>query len=366
MEVNFRNYFILFVIVLTSVYFGSQLKKTNETLERKEDEELIQKYLLNETKAVEVKKVERPKLWIHTKYDLNARKWDSFGSRTSKNLNQPYLHLTIKSIIQHCGNDFHICLIDDDSFQHLIPDWVVPLNTLNGNFIKRAREYGIARLLHLYGGMVIPNSFVCLRNLMPLYKETLALGSGAPFVCENINHFANINHNEKRLLFAPDSFIMGCNKGDTVIGKWIDFLMANSGHHFQSQTDFLGDSSQWFMKAIEQRQMTLMDGMKVGVKTSKKQAIIIDHLIESGPLDLDDDCYGIYIPADELLSRPKLEWYAVLSIEELLKSKPIITKYLIQAVYTSYMDDLGISGPDSIKSMKLSYIIPSQVGGGGI
>ena len=46
-----------------------------------------------------------------------------FHSRNTNNLNQPYLHLTIQSIIDHCSNDFHICLIDDDSFSKLIPEW---------------------------------------------------------------------------------------------------------------------------------------------------------------------------------------------------------------------------------------------------
>ena len=123
MELNLRNYALLIVIVLTSVYFGNELRKANETLERKETDDLIQKYLLNSTPGVtktataaaaaplqdlktvsitEVAKETRPKLWIHMKYDTNARSWASFGSRNSTNLNQPYLHLTVKSFFLFC------------------------------------------------------------------------------------------------------------------------------------------------------------------------------------------------------------------------------------------------------------------------
>ena len=52
---------------------------------------------------------------------MNARWWKSFGSRNTKCLNQPYQYLTIKSIVDKCGEHFNICLIDDKSFEKLIP-----------------------------------------------------------------------------------------------------------------------------------------------------------------------------------------------------------------------------------------------------
>ena len=62
-----------------------------------EEYDLIKEYLLNESPLYGNN---RPKLWIHTKYELNARKWKDFSSRNSKDLNQDYLHLTIKTIIK--------------------------------------------------------------------------------------------------------------------------------------------------------------------------------------------------------------------------------------------------------------------------
>ena len=41
----------------------------------------------------------KPIVWIHIPYEINSRSWDSFYSRNSENLNQPYLYLTIESII---------------------------------------------------------------------------------------------------------------------------------------------------------------------------------------------------------------------------------------------------------------------------
>lgn len=364
MKVNIQNYVILFAILAITAYFGNQLVMVNQEIEKKDEMDLIRKYLLNEQNSFEVKKVERPKLWIHTKYEVNARKWSSFGSRNSTNLNQPYLHLTIKSIIQHCGNDFHICLIDDDSFRHLLPDWNISMATLADPFLTRAREYGMASLLHQYGGMVIPNSFVCFHNLMPLYKEYIA--GDVPFVCEKVNRHANVHHNEKRLLFVPDSYFMGCKKNDPVMLEYMDFLKASSGPHFQSQTDFLGDSTHFFLVAINAGKMTMVDGKLVGVKTAKRKTILLEELMETQPLDLDLTCFGIYVPQDELLSRPKYEWYAVLSTTELLNTKPILTKYIIQSLYTTFMDDEQQLTDNRLRNGTIAFVIPSQISGGGI
>ena len=90
-----------------------------------DDYKLIEQYLLNDSPLYGYN---RPKIWIHSKYELNARKWKDFQSRNSTDLNQPYIHATIKTIINHCGNDFNVCLIDDESFR---PAYLMKI--LNGN-----------------------------------------------------------------------------------------------------------------------------------------------------------------------------------------------------------------------------------------
>ena len=50
---------------------------------------LVRKYLLNETDSV----LGKPLLWIHTTHNINSRKWPSFYSRNTRQLNQPYKDL---------------------------------------------------------------------------------------------------------------------------------------------------------------------------------------------------------------------------------------------------------------------------------
>jgi len=57
--------------------------------------------------------------------------------------------------------------------------------------------------------------------------------------------------------------------------------------------------------------------------------------MEEGFLDLRKDTVGIYIPADEILTRPKYQWFAVLPSEQVLKTNSIIAKYLMASIADS-------------------------------
>ena len=61
-------------------------------------------------------------------------------------------------------------------------------------------------------------------------------------------------------------------------------------------------------------------------------------------LDLDKDAYGIYVPAEEVLARPKYQWLAYLSSEEVLKTNAVIIKYLkssaVDAVNEYFLDSV--------------------------
>ena len=68
-------------------------KLKNETDEQLEQYNMIQKFLLNDSSLA---RSDKPIIWIHLEFMKNSRLWSSFYSSTSYELNQPYLHLTIK------------------------------------------------------------------------------------------------------------------------------------------------------------------------------------------------------------------------------------------------------------------------------
>jgi hypothetical protein len=269
----------------------------------------------------------KPKIWIHTKYEINARNWIESHSRNTHNLNQPYLHLSIQSIIDHCGDDFHVCLIDDKTFSNLIPGWDVDVSTLAEPTKSQIRELALAKLIYLYGGMLVPNSFICTKNLKSIYAD--GLYGGRPFVCEAINRTANLLEQKQKTLFIPSLYFMGAKRDDPTIYELVEYLKSrNISLHSSHERTFLGDSSQWCLSAIRNQKMNLIGGERIGIKTKDRKQILLEDLMEEKDLDLSPDCCGVYIPADEVLIRTKYQWLAFISKQELLKSDIAISRYI--------------------------------------
>jgi hypothetical protein len=321
---NFTTYLITFSIILLSGYFANQIRNS---FQDNDEYELIKKYLLNDSPLYGFNK---PKLWVHSKYEMNARKWKSFQSRNSNDLNMPYIHLTIKSLINHCGNDFNVCLIDDETFSKLIPSWDIDLKTIAEPMRSRIREVGMMKLVYYYGGMVVPNSFLCMRNLIELYKD--GISGDNPFICENKNRAST------GPLFSPDTTFFGAEKNNKTVKSFIEYLKKRNTDHFNSEFEFLGDSSKWWMNAVKEGNVTMIDGKKIGVKTNKNKPILIDDVMGEDYLGLDPDTYGIYLPYEEILKRTKYQWFAVIGGDQLLNTNLVVAKCMKASLVDSAYD----------------------------
>ena len=323
---NISTYLVTGIVLIVASYFGNKYKSYFEP--DNDEYELIRKYLLNDSPLYGYN---RPKLWIHTKYEQNSRKWKDFYSRNTTDLNQPYVHLTIKTIINHCGNDFDICLIDDESFSKLIPSWDVDLTIVAEPMRSQFRHLGLLQLVYFYGGMIVPNSFVCIKNLKSFYDESIQ--GNRPFVCESINRTMNIAKQRQKLLFIPDIYFMGAKKNDPTILKLVEQIKRmNKTVFLSSEQEFLGNISEMCLEEINASTMNLVGGERIGIKSKSRKTILLEDLMEEEYLDLTPNVVGIYIPEDELLIRPKFQWFAYLSGEEVLKAKTIVSKYLMASI----------------------------------
>jgi hypothetical protein len=183
------------------------------------------------------------------------------------------------------------------------------------------REIGMLQLLYIYGGIVVPNSFVCLQNLAPLT-------SSMPFVTEEINRTSYVAGKRDNLNFMPSMKLMGANKGCPVIKRMLAENKMDAAGHFTIEPKFIGNMQQWLHKEVGTGKVQLVNGRLIGTKTTKGKQILLEDLMGEDFLDVDKDAYGIYIPADEVLKRPKYQWLAHLSSQEVLKTNAIIVKYL--------------------------------------
>ncbi len=315
-------------LVLLFLYRRMQRKHARD--QDREDYKTIQQIL--EEQRDDLAQSKKPILWIHIPYEYNARNWQSFGSRGSFELNQPYLYLTIQSIINKCADSFQICIIDDHSFEKLIPDWTIDMKLISNPISEKMRALGIAKLIYLYGGMVVPVSFLCLRDLKTLYDE--GTQGGKMFVCENIDR----NVTSSSYDFYPDIRFMGAPKKSAGMGSLLEFMQRTISGDFTDQSKFLGDFDRWANSRIQKGVIQLIPASQIGVRDQQGNPILLEDLMGTSVLDLSPTIYGVLVPGKDILSRRKYEWFSRMSIDQIMDANVILSKYIIMA---SVIDETG-------------------------
>jgi hypothetical protein len=281
---------------------------------------LVKKYLLNDSSLAQSKK---PIIWIHMEYEVNARHWQSFFSRKTDDLNQPYQYLTIKSIIDKCGKDFNVCLIDDETFHNIIPGWTVDLSLVADPIKMKIRQLALAKILFNYGGFLLPSSFLCFQNLAPLY-HTLTDG-GKMFVGEMV---ARTDVSDK-VNFFPNTKFMGCQKDCPMMFNYISYLEINVSTDFTAESHFLGAHGRWCFEKISKGEMNMIPADMLGVRDTNGKPVTLEVLMGNSFINLSDRVQGLYIPADEILKRTAYQWFARLSAKQALASDTTLGKYLL-------------------------------------
>jgi len=316
------NYIILVIIIIALGILYQKYCEKQSTLFPKDNYEEMRKYLLNESSLAKSKK---PILWIHVPHEYNARDWLSFGSRTSFDVNQPYLYLTVRSIIKQCDQSFYICIIDDKSFANLIPGWNIDMTILSDPILSNIRQLGLAKLIYNYGGINVPISFLCAMDLIGLYEK--GTNGNTMFVCENVN--TNITSTTD--LFYPDARFMGAKKENIIVKQYIDFMQRQISDDYTAQTEFLGDFNRWCNKHISLKHLRLIPGTDVGTKTVDEHAVTVDTLLSEEYIHFYPKMYGIWIPSEQILKRTRFEWFARMSPQQIFQGNFILAKYIVLA-----------------------------------
>lgn len=331
--------FVAYGVLMTIGVLYDRYKRKEEKQDRMTDYDLIQKYLLNDDSTLTSSK--KPILWIHIDLEKNARNWESFGSRTSMELNQPYQFLTVRSLIQKCGDSFNVCLIDDSSFHKVIPGWSTKVNNLPAPISGHLRELAIANLLYTYGGLVMPSSFICFYNLYPTYKEYTEKYDA--FVGE-LPARTSVTSQMK---FFPSTRVMGCKRECPAIQAYISHLERAISKDASSEFDFHGEPARWFFQQIVNTDLSStqtsgsfrigqVSADELGCRNARtKKPVLIEDLMSDYDFELSPNALGIYIPADELLKRTAYEWFTELDTRKVLEANTMISKYLLVSEATS-------------------------------
>ena len=337
------NYIILFAILISlAILYRKYIEKQSKNVSF-DDYGEIKKYLL---KDKTLDKSKKPILWVHIPHEYNSRNWISFGSRSSDDLNQPYLYLTVKSIIKNCGESFNIVLIDDGSFQKLIPDWTINIQALADPTKSYVRKLAMAKIIYNYGGINVPISFLAFRDLIGMYHR--GTKNDCMFVCENYDN--NITSTNK--LFYPNSCFMGAKKENPSVKQFIHFMERTISDDFTAQTRFIGEFDQWCDNKISKGKMNLVSGIDVGTRTINNEPVTVDTLLGENYIEFYPKMYGIWIPDKDILKRRHYEWFSRMSPEQIFDSQFILAKYMILTLAPD--SHLGVVEPNQelIETMK--------------
>ena len=305
------------VIIVLNALYDRYLRKYQEGNQYHEYE-MIKKYLLNDSSLANSTK---PILWIHVDHEVNARSWESFLSRNSKKMNQPYLYLTIKSIVDKCSGSFNICIIDDKSFSRIIPGWNIDVTKIASPLKQNFRKLALTKILYYYGGMIVPKSFLCKKDLYTLYSNM----ETNSFVVETKNKHISADD----YMVYPNSNFMGATKNHPAMKDMCDYMEVLCSQNYTSESDFQGKINGFCNEMINKKRMDRIDSKYVGVTNTSDEIVEIDHLLDSKFINFVEDILGIYIPSDDILQRTKYQWFARLSQEQVLESNTILSKHIL-------------------------------------
>ena len=325
-NLNFFNLFLSILLLIAIGYIYKKFKLNVDSNIQKEELNIIKKYLLNDDIDNTIEKlsaIKKPIIWLHIDYVKNSRHWESFGSRNSNELNQDYLYLTIKSIINKCSDYFHIIIVDDDSFCKLLENNTIDLNIVSDPIKSNLRTLNIMKLLYAYGGLYIENSFILFKSLDKIYENVL--NNNKMVTAE----FKNTSSNSHIMHFMPSTKFIGCVKECKKMKEFMNHLEILYSSDYSNSATIEDLVNKWLLINSQNNEIDLIDGQYIGTKNINNKLITLEDIMCSTFLELNNKCYGLYVPSDELLKRNKYNWFCKLNSKEVLEANTNLSKYLI-------------------------------------
>lgn len=316
---------VIFLILMIIGFWYKRWRLSNEKKEQVKTYELVKEYLLNNSSLASSKK---PLMWIHIPYDINARKWKDFYTRNTTDVNKPYLYLTIKSIVDKCGDSFNICLISDETFGKIIPGWTIDLNYISEPSKLQLRTLALARTLYYYGGVMVPPSLLCFNDLANVQYNALSSGKDA-FVGEFIDRTVT----SSETVYSPNPLLLlGCNKKSEVMNEYCNYLEQLISRDYTNEWKFLGECSQWWSRMILENRSGILDSETLGVELPNNTPMTIEKLLGSTYYNLSPKAVALYIPEDEITKRTNYQWFERQCPKQVLEGNCLVSVYMLAAL----------------------------------
>ena len=258
----------------------------------------------------------RPVLWVYVDdSDVNSRFWADFGARSSRALNVPFLNLCYASIAKAAEPHYRVVMIDGvaDAVEKLggaahVPDRLLGLGQKK---ILNALEktYLCVAFLERYGGLWMPLSTVCLKQLPALPEDKVA--------------FFGSNQTELYAPALPGQAVYWSPKAaHPVMTAWVDLLQArmedgNGGSWVRGDAALDMDA----LLARFKDDIVIMRDASLDRKSNGKTIGIEDWLAHGSPtFTLTDAALFMPVYYTELERRSAYGWFLKMSEAQIMES----------------------------------------------
>ena len=277
-------------------------------------------YFYDET--VNMHNLFKPKIFIHVPYEKNARKWESFGSRTSENMNLSIVYLCIKSVIENCGLKYDIILFDNDNIHEIFEKYKLhdecsnlDYKSLNNIQLKHWVNYCKAKLLYEFGGTMMSPYFYFNQCPKSQYLKSNEL-RGLLYVNEGLK-----NTNEP--LVASMDHYMVSNKRNNDLNLYLTYLKTLClGNH-------IADASEYDKMYKHLEKLNLYNPQEFCITNVNNEPIYYDDWLSANKdLNFNTKHFCVYINVDMHKTQSKNAWFLRMSPQQIIDSNTIIGQYL--------------------------------------
>ena len=187
----------------------------------------------------------------------------------------------------------------------------IDLNKLSGPLKNKYRELSLLKVLHQYGGVIVPPSLF-------LKKSIKCVDDPNSWYVSEIGNQFNISLKDTYRTMT----LMGSNKNNEQLTNYIEYYSE------MIKKDFTEESLHFIPNYLKTNDVKYLDGKVIGVKDRNGKPIMLEDLMENKDIYLHPSAIGVYIPHDELIKRTKYNWYCHLSAKDVLECNVFISSYM--------------------------------------
>ena len=314
---------ILFIIVLTLLLLLAESNHVYSILGIKNKKVPIHDldgYFYND--LVDLKRLTKPKIFIHLPLERNERNWENFGSRTSTNMNMSIAYLNIKSVIRHCGHYYDVILMDNQNMYDVLEMYNLhddfsdsKFDELDNYQKKKWENYCKSMILQEFGGAMMEPYFYFVKcpdkSILQPRKLTITKYTNEGLFNSN-----------KTSIALPYNF-MACSRKDKDLDIHLDYLY----HSYKNMHRFQIEKYENSMLNYEK--LVVIDPRLFGIQDKDGEQIYYTDLLSSQKnIHFAANMVAIYVNVEMFKTESKNSWFLRLSPEQLMNSNNVIGRHI--------------------------------------